>query len=197
MHWSMVTAFCVAMWTRHSELERMKHVYAGYVMAALLITRVIYGFAAHDMAAFRRFPPSLVKGTKYLIALIRGNSRHYLGHNPAGALAIYGMLGLGLASVGTGYWAFEYGDDLAIEWHHFLTYTWFWLVCLHIFGVLMASLAHREFLIKTMITGYKTRRSINEPFSLTAAGITLLIIVLHILNFINILFGGKSFIRRK
>ena len=59
MHWSMVSAFAVAMWTRNSELERMTHVYAGYVMAGLLVTRIIYGFVARDLAAFRRFPPSL------------------------------------------------------------------------------------------------------------------------------------------
>lgn len=197
MHWSMVAAFSLAMWNRDSELERMTHVHAGYAMAAILAARIIYGFAARDLAAFRRFPPSLIKGTKYAIALVRGNARNYLGHNPAGALAIYGMLCVGVASVCTGYWAFEYDEDWAKEWHHHLTYAWFWLVCLHLFGVLMGSLAHKEFLVKAMITGCKTRRSINEPFSLQAVGVTLLIILIHILNFINLLFGGKGFITRK
>ena len=70
MHWSMVAAFIVAMWTRDSELERMIHVYAGYAMAGVLAMRIIYGFAAHDLAAFRRFPPSLIKGLKYTVAQI-------------------------------------------------------------------------------------------------------------------------------
>ncbi len=197
MHWSMVAAFSVAMWTRDSELDRMIHIYAGYAMGAILIVRIIYGFMAHDLAAFRRFPPSLIKGVKYAIALIRGKARNYLGHNPAGALAIYAMLLLGLAVVGTGYLAFEYDDDLAKDWHHHLSYAWFWLICLHLFGVVMGSLAHKEFLVKAMITGCKTRRSIHEPFSLQAAGITLLIMLLHVLNFVTVLFGGKSFISRK
>jgi len=197
MHWSMVAAFIVAMWTRDSELERMIHIYAGYAMAAILVTRIIYGFAAHDFAAFKRFPPSLTKGTKYAIALVMGRARNYLGHNPAGALAIYGMLMLGLAVVATGYIAFEYDNDPAKEWHHHFSYAWFWLICLHLFGVLMGSLAHKEFLVKAMITGCKTRRSINEPFTLQAAAITLLIMLLHVLNFVTVLFGGKSFISRK
>ena len=197
MHWSMVAAFIVAMWTRDSELERMIHVYAGYAMGAILVTRIIYGFVAHDLAAFRRFPPSLIKGLKYAIALVRGNARNYLGHNPAGALAIYGMLCLGLAVVGSGYLAFQYDNDLAKDWHHHLSYAWFWLICLHLFGVVMGSLAHKEFLVTAMITGCKTRRSIHEPFSLQAAGITLLIMFLHVLNFVTLLFGGKGFISRK
>jgi cytochrome b len=197
MHWSMVAAFSVAMWTRHSELERMIHVYAGYAMATILAVRIVYGLAARDLAAFRRFPPSLIKGSKYLIALILGKARNHLGHNPAGALAIYGMLCLGMASVGTGYWAFEYDADLAKDWHHHLTYVWFWLVCLHVLGVLLASLAHKEFLVMAMITGYKTRRSIHQPFTLQAAGVTLLIILLYVLNFLVLLVGGKGFITRK
>lgn len=197
MHWSMVAAFCLAMWNRNSELERMTHVYAGYVIAAVLFTRIVYGFVARDLAAFRRFPPSPIKGMKYALDLIRGQAKNHLGHNPAGALAIYGMLGLGVLAVGTGYWAFEYDEDWAKTWHHHLTYTWFWLVCLHLFGVLMGSLAHREFLVKAMITGCKTRRCIREPFSLQAVGMTLLILTLRALNLVTLLFGGKGFIRRK
>lgn len=197
MHWSMVAAFSVAMWYRDSLLDQMLHIYAGYTMAAILVTRIIYGFTARDLAAFRRFPPSLVKGTRYAFDLIRGQARNYLGHNPAGALAIYGMLCLGLATVGTGYWAFEYDAEWAKTWHHHLAYTWFWLVCIHLFGVLMGSLAHKEFLVWAMITGCKTRRSIREPFTLTAAGITLLIIFLRLLNLLVILVGGKGFITKK
>jgi len=197
MHWSMVTAFVVAMWTRNSELDRLIHVYAGYVIATMLISRILYGFLARDLAAFRRFPPAPIKGIKYAYDLIRGNARNYLGHNPAGALAIYGMLGIGVVTVTSGYMAFEYDLDQAKAVHHLAAYTWFWLVCVHLFGVLMGSLAHKEFLVMAMITGCKKRRSINETFSFQAAFVTLLIIVLHILNFITLMFGGKGFISSK
>lgn len=194
MHWGMVAAFTVAMLTRKSEFERMIHVYAGYSMGIILTIRVVYGFVAHDLAAFRRFPPSLTKGLSYLVDLIRGRAKNYLGHNPAGALAIYGMLGLGLLSVATGYWAFEYDDDTAKIVHHYINYTWFGLVCLHIFGVIAGSLAHEEFLIAAMITGNKTRYAIRHPFTFTAAGITLLILILKLINFFIRLFGGKGFL---
>ncbi len=197
MHWSMVASFIVAMWTRDSELDRLIHIYAGYALGIILLARIIYGFVANDLAAFRRFPPSLSRGIKYAIALVRGKARNHLGHNPAGALAIYGMLLLGAAAVASGYWAFEYDSDLAKVLHHHFCYAWFWLICLHLFGVLMGSLAHEEFLVKAMITGCKTRRSIHEPFSLQAAGITLIMLLIRILDLINRLFGGKGFIGRK
>jgi len=193
MHWSSVAAFSVAMWTRGSLFDQLIHVRAGYVMAALLAVRIAYGFMANDLAAFRRFPPAPIKGAKYAMDLVLGRARNYLGHNPAGALAIYAMLSLGLASVVSGYLAFEYDYELAKDWHHHLAYAWFWMVCLHLFGVLMGSLAHQEFLVLAMITGCKTRRCLREPFSLSAAGITVLIIFLRLISLLYWLAGGKSF----
>jgi cytochrome b len=194
MHWCMVAAFCTAMLTRLSEFDRMIHVYAGYAMGCILVIRIVYGFVAHDLAAFRRFPPSLRKGLRYLFDLIRGEAKNYLGHNPAGGLAIYGMLGLGLLSVASGYWAFEYDNDTAKLLHHTLSYTWFGLVCVHLFGVIAGSLAHQEFLVAAMITGNKTRYAIRHPFSLEAAGMTLLILILQTINLCVRLVGGKGFL---
>ncbi len=197
MHWSMVAAFSVAMWTRDSELDRMIHVYAGYTMAAVLLVRILYGFLAQDLAGFRRFPPAPIKGLQYAIDLVRGQARNHLGHNPAGALAIYAMLLLGLSTVATGYWAFEYDNDFAKDWHHHLSYAWLWLIGVHLFGVLMGSLAHKEFLVWAMITGCKTRRSVSEPFSFQAAGITLLILLLRFINLFTAPFGTRGIITRQ
>lgn len=195
MHWTMVGAFSVAMWTRDSLWDQLIHVRAGYVMATVLVLRIAYGFLANDLAAFRRFPPRPLKGLRYMWNLLRGNARNYLGHNPAGALAIYAMLLLGVASVATGYIAFEYDEEWAKDWHHHFTYAWFGMVCLHLFGILVESLAHKEFLVLAMITGYKADHE--EPFSLAAAGVTLLMLLLRLLNLVFLLFGSKGFILRK
>ncbi len=197
MHWSMVATFAYAMWTAGSLFEIMHHVYVGYAMGVLLAARIVYGFTARDLAAFRRFPPSLTRGIRYAYALLRGRARNHLGHNPAGALAIYAMLTIGVLTVASGYWAFEHDADFAKEWHHHLGYLWLGLIGLHLFGVIMGSLAHKEFLVMAMITGYKSRRCIREPFSLQAVGITLLIMVLYVLDLLVKLFGGKGIILRK
>jgi cytochrome b len=197
MHWSMVAAFGVAMWTRNSLWDQLIHAQAGYVMAFVLFLRIIYGFAARDLASFRRFPPQPGKGVRYLIDLVRGNAKNYLGHNPAGALAIYGMLLLGVATVFTGYLAFEYDYEFAKDWHHDFAYVWFGMVCLHVSGVLIASLAHKEFLVIAMVTGNKTRRCVREPFLLSAALVTLLMIVLESMDFLVRMLGGKGFVLKK
>lgn len=199
MHWTMVAAFTTAMLTRNSVLDPRPHIYAGYVMGGVLALRILYGFLANDLAAFRRFPPRPIKGLRYMWDLLRGRARNYLGHNPAGALAIYAMLILGVCTVTTGYTYYEYGFDYDIEWvkdwHHHFAYTWFWVVCIHLFGITAGSLAHKEFLPMVMVTGHKVK--FEERFSLAAAGLTLLMLFLRLLNLIVLLFGGKGFILRK
>lgn len=166
LHWTLVCAFSVAFYTATSELMRNVHVDAGYVAGAVIILRWFYGFLMKDFSAFRRFPPNPGAGLAYIIGIMSGKAKRYLGHNPAGALAIYGMLILGFFTVITGYMAFNdivlpFGmidEDRMKDFHNFVAYTWVWVVGLHLAGVAVGSLFHRENLVLAMITGYKRRR---------------------------------------
>lgn len=172
MHWTLVCAFVVALYTRNSELMRDIHVDAGYVAGVVIVLRWLYGFFMRDFASFRRFPPHPGAGLAYLRNLAQGRAKRYIGHNPAGALAIYGMLVLGSFSIITGYMAFNdivfpFGlvdEDKVKDFHSFVSYTWLGLVCLHITGVVAGSLAHKENLPLAMITGKKHRRLLPERF---------------------------------
>jgi cytochrome b len=166
MHWTLVSAFIVAFYTRDSELMRDIHVNAGYVAGIVLFIRWIYGFVVNDFAAFRRFPPNPIAGIIYLTSLVKGKAKRYIGHNPAGALAVYGMLILGVLTTITGYMSFNdiplpfgIGDEDTIkDVHNQVAYAWFVLVCLHVTGVIAGSIVHRENLPLAMITGKKKRR---------------------------------------
>jgi cytochrome b len=155
MHWSMVAAFVTAMWTRNSLFGQMIHIYAGEVMAVIVVLRLIYGITATDLAAFRQFPFSLAAGMKYFIAFFLGRAKRYLGHNPAAALAIYALLSVSMLTAVTGYVAFEFDYEIVKDWHHYLGYALFWLACVHVLGVIVVGVVQKEFLVKAMITGYK------------------------------------------
>ena len=170
MHWLLVTAFFVAMYTRDSELMRDIHVDAGYVAAAVIAFRWVYGFLINDFAAFRRFPPNPLAGAVYLWKLIHGKAKRYIGHNPAGALAIYGMLFLGTLTSISGYMAFNeiplplglLDEDGVKDFHSNISYAWFALACMHVTGVIVGSISHKENLPLAMITGKKKRRLIPD-----------------------------------
>jgi cytochrome b len=166
LHWVLACSFAVAFYTATSEMMRNIHVYAGYIAGAVIVVRWFYGFLMKDFSAFRRFPPNLGAGFAYITNILTGKAKRYLGHNPAGALAIYAILTLGSFTIITGYMSFNeivlpFGlidEDRIKDFHKFVADAWLGVVGLHIIGVVVGSLAHRENLVLAMITGYKRRR---------------------------------------
>lgn len=159
-HWSLVAAFAVAFYTHASIWDRLLHVEAGYVAGGLILGRIAYGLLADGYASFKTFPFSPVRATRYLFSLLRGTARHYIGHNPVGAIAIYAMLTVGILAVGSGCVVYNEGwgwidSDLSETMHHYLTWGWLLIVFVHVSGVIIESVIHHDNLIWAMITGCK------------------------------------------
>jgi cytochrome b len=89
-HWSLVVAFTVA-WLTGEESESL-HEWAGYVVAALIAIRVVWGFVGSHYARFTQFVrgPGTVVG--YLKDTLTGRAPRYIGHNPIGALMVLAIL---------------------------------------------------------------------------------------------------------
>lgn len=155
-HWLMVLSFAGAYISSESERWRLLHVSLGYTMAGLVGFRILWGLVGTRHARFTHFVrgPAAVK--RYLLAILRGQPEHHVGHNPAGALAIVAMLGLTLAIAASGWSVYnEIGGDWLAEVHEFAANLMLALVGVHIAGVLLASWMHHENLSAAMIDGRK------------------------------------------
>ena len=166
-HWSLVAAFCVAFYTHASEWHRLIHVRAGYVAGTLMISRIVWGLLATGYANFDSFPLNPMHAIKHLYRVMKGNARHYIGHNPTGGLVIYAMLATGLTAVGSGWLVYNEGwlidqPELLQAIHHYSTWGWLILVGTHVSGVLVESILHKDNLIWAMITGCKRVCKIDE-----------------------------------
>ena len=89
-HWSLVLAFTIAYLTE-DDFEDL-HVYAGYVVLGLISFRAIWGFIGSRYARFSNFIYPISEVKSYLSDLLKGDPKHYLGHNPAGGLMIITLL---------------------------------------------------------------------------------------------------------
>lgn len=159
-HWLLAASFVVAIATSESEHWRDIHVMAGYAMAGLIGFRLLWGFVGSAHARFADFWPTPSKVIAYLRSLATGHPQHYEGHNPAGALAIFALLAGGLAAAATGWAAYnEIGGHFVEETHEALGNGMMLLVGIHLAGVVVGSLLHRENLVAAMITGWKARRA--------------------------------------
>jgi cytochrome b len=99
---------------------------------------------------------------------LRGDRPHYVGHNPAGSLAIWAILILAGLTGLSGYATYnEFGGDALEEVHEFLANAWLMVVGMHIAGVVVSSLLDHENLARAMITGYKRA----EPAAAIRSGV--------------------------
>ena len=171
-HWLLVAAFFTA-YLVEDELLGV-HAWAGYLVFSLVVLRLAWGVVGSRHARFTDFVrrPSAI--LRYLKSTLSGKARRHLGHNPAGgamvvvligsllATTVLGMLLLG-SEPGNALYGFvsglglagETGEELLEETHEFFANFTLALVGLHVAGVLFSSLAHRENLVRAMITGRK------------------------------------------
>lgn len=171
-HWTLVLSFAGAYLTAESERWRDLHVLLGYTAGVLVVFRLVWGLVGTRYARFASFLYRPAELVAYLRSLLARRPVHYVGHNPAGALVIFGLLALLVATVLSGWAAFvEVGPGWLEEVHEFAGNAALALVFVHVSGAVVSSWMHRENLVRSMVTGYKAG---NAP---PAAGPRLIVAV--------------------
>ena len=162
-HWSLAASFLIAFVTSESEKLRDLHVVAGYAMAGLIAFRILWGFVGGTHSRFADFLPIPSRISNYLKSLVAGRPEHYVGHNPAGAVAIFLLLAFGLMAAASGYATYnDVGGDFMEEAHEALANGMMVLVGIHLAGVVVSSWLHGENLVLAMVTGWKKLRTQNH-----------------------------------
>lgn len=155
-HWMLVGAFTLAWLTAESETWRLVHAWAGGAMAGVVLFRLFWGAAGTRHARFASFVRGPGAALVYLRDLMSGRPGHTAGHNPAGGLAILVLLVLVFLTAASGWLVYQdLGGHMVEELHEGLSSALLAVVLVHVAGVLVGSLAHRENLVRAMFTGFK------------------------------------------
>lgn len=158
-HWTLLLLFTGAWLTGENDIGgRDLHEWLGYAIGALITLRILWGFIGSEHARFKHFiyrPSTVIAFLRDTVSL---RARRYLGHNPAGgAMVIALLLGL-IVSVLSGFLMTTdlfWGEEWVEELHEIAVHGMLVLAGLHVAGVVVASLEHRESLVKSMLTGFK------------------------------------------
>lgn len=156
-HWSVVAAFGAN--ALLVDDDGKLHQWLGYVIVALVIVRIVWGFVGTRYARFSSFPPSLTGAAEQLDDIVAARPRVHVGHTPLGAWMIYNLLAALLVIGVSGhlmttdmFWGVEWPEELhefAVAWAEVS-------VALHILAVVHESRRTRVNLPRAMFTGYKT-----------------------------------------
>jgi cytochrome b len=145
------------------------HLKSGYIILALLIFRLIWGFWGGRYSRFVSFVRGPIAVIQYAKTLVRKDSHRILGHNPMGGWSVLAMLAALFIQAGTGLFA---NDDIATQgplygWVSKATSDWLtgihifnkgvilFLIVLHLSAVLFYLLIKHDNLIVSMITGLR------------------------------------------
>lgn len=155
-HWLQVLSFGAAYLTAFSERLRNYHVALGYILLGLLVFRLLWGFIGTRYARFSSFLFNPGEIVAYLLTMLKGKPANYLGHTPVGSMSIWLLMSLGIFIGVTGVLALQDdASDLVIELHGVATNVMLGVVLLHLIGVLVSSILHRENLVRAMLSGCK------------------------------------------
>ena len=155
-HWLLVFSFAGAYLTSESERWSLVHITLGYTLGGLIAFRLIWGFVGTRYARFTSFVKGPSEVLQYAKSMATLKPKHFVGHNPLGAVAIVLLIASGIAIVVTGYAAFnEIGGEWVAELHEIASHIMLILVGIHIVGVIAASWLHKENLARAMVNGFK------------------------------------------
>lgn len=170
-HWGQALLFVFLYLSATYEYDDV-HFMLAYLLALLLIARMIWGFSSSGYGRFSSFFFSPAETFAYFRSMFSGHSKRYIGHNPAGAWSIYLFLTLLTTMVVTGFVMLTWGEYegplwfVGIDFADSTAHTCRWLhetstdlllilVALHLGGVVFSSLRHHENLIAAMWHGRK------------------------------------------
>lgn len=172
-HWLLAVAVIGGWLLGHfGPLQMTGHFLAGYMVAALLCFRLVWGSVGPRNARFSSF----VRGPGTVLAYARGlasrTASHAVGHNPLGGWSVIAMLLVLAAQVGTGLIIAPQcyinvgplASAVSPEWnrwalgmHHRLAFIMMVLVVLHVAAIAFYAIWKRENLVTAMITGRRRR----------------------------------------
>jgi cytochrome b len=169
-HWLLVALVITSFVTAAIGGNAMQyHERCGYTILALLLFRIVWGFAGGRPSRFSSFVRGPAVVVKYVLSLFGRNPVSCLGHNPLGGWSVIAMLLALLVQAGTGLFAndeimtqgplFALVSNRTSNWltgiHTFNAGLIVLLVSIHVCAIFFYLLFKGENLIMPMITGVK------------------------------------------
>jgi cytochrome b len=130
------------------------HQWVGYIVIAVICIRLLWGLITNSPARLSAFKPSVPQAVSHLKEVLVTKKDDHVGHNPAGAIMVWLLWFLILATAGSG-WLSEtdwlWGEDWIIEVHEFFANATMTAVTIHVCAVILMSKVTNHSYVKSML----------------------------------------------
>ncbi len=190
-----ITAFSIGNTVDDDSSLFSYHMIAGLTLCFLVVFRIFWGLLGSKYARFSHFSLHPKNLFEYFRGILSGDSRKWVGHNPASSWAAIVMM---LFSLGLGISGYlmsngPVGEDLE-EIHELLGNGFLVIVLLHIAGIALHSLRHKDRIWKSMISGKKSGipEETSQVPAHSAVGILLLVVTIGFAGYLTQNFDRKT-----
>jgi len=180
-HWSFAglfaTAYAIANLVDDESARFAWHMLAGLLLGVAVLLRLAWGVVGTRHARWSDLSLDPRQLAAYLKGVVAGGGRRWAGHNPASSWAALAMVGMALGMAGSG---LAMAAGVAPEWveelHELVANTFLAVALLHVAGLLLHALRHRDGLPASMVTGRK-RDLPAEVTAVRARGVAALLML--------------------
>lgn len=156
------------------------HMLLGLMLVFITFLRLIWGVMGSKYARFSSFVLAPRDLLAYLKAVLTGTTEAKVGRNPASSWAALTMMGLGFGLGGTGYlMATGRSTDTLEEVHELMANGFLVVALLHIGGIVLHMVRHKDKMGLSMIHGFKnatdTTTGISHSYRAVGLGFMVLI----------------------
>ncbi|OIQ00652.1 MAG: hypothetical protein AUK35_02035 [Zetaproteobacteria bacterium CG2_30_46_52] len=173
-HWSLVASFTVAYLAAEYGYDDV-HEWLGYFLLLLVVARIVWGFIGTKYARFSSFVFPISTYIANIKSILTGNHKeHYYGHAPVAGLMVFVLISSLVVMGISGLVLLGWGEYMGPVWalnipvsdamgalsklvHYQLAVILLIFIGLHIGGVVLAVVQHKENIVRAMVTGYKNK----------------------------------------
>ena len=168
-HWLFagffLTSFVIAKTIDDETVLFSYHMISGLLLGGLVLWRLVWGFVGSQHARFADFSLHPMELKNYFAGFIFGSKKKWSGHNPASSWAALVMLVLAASLAVTGYLMTTGSKEAVEDIHELLANAFIVVVGLHVTGVILHTLRHRDWIGLSMLDGKKDLHESSEAIT--------------------------------
>lgn len=181
LHWTFailfISAFAIAKVVDDESSVFVYHMFAGLTLSFVVILRLVWGFIGSKHSRFSDFSLRPKDLKSYFMHFFTGEKLKWSGHNPASSWAAILMFILALGLGVTGYLMTSGGGkEIFEDLHELLANSFVVVVALHVGGIILHSLRHRDNIGFSMIDGHKQDVPSDEAIKGQRSGVAILFV---------------------